>query len=76
MTVEELIEELKKHPSNMRVVVQGYEDGLDDVENILRIPILLDRHTEWYYGKHIQCLNESKKDETALVLLGPDISQR
>ena len=31
MTVGELIEHLSQYPSELRVVVNGYEDGFDDV---------------------------------------------
>ncbi len=32
MTVSDLIEVLQKHSPTMRVVVNGYEDGYDDVK--------------------------------------------
>lgn len=32
MTVHELMQLLSKYPSDLRVVVNGYEDGYDDVE--------------------------------------------
>lgn len=31
MTVKELMELLKKYPDDLRVVVNGYEDGYDDL---------------------------------------------
>ena len=31
MTVKELVELLEKYPDNLRVVVNGYEDGFDDI---------------------------------------------
>ena len=31
LTVEQLINELQKHPKNLQVLVDGYEDGLDAV---------------------------------------------
>ena len=31
MTVSELIEALKAHPGDLRVVVNGYEEGFDDL---------------------------------------------
>ena len=31
MTVSELIETLKAHPGDLRVVVNGYEEGYDDL---------------------------------------------
>ena len=31
MTVSQLIEVLQTHPNDLRVVVNGYEDGFDDL---------------------------------------------
>ena len=31
MTVSELIDTLKAHPGDLRVVVNGYEEGFDDL---------------------------------------------
>lgn len=31
MTVKELVEFLEKYPKDLRVVVNGYEDGYDDI---------------------------------------------
>ncbi len=44
MTVKELVELLGKYPDNLRVVVNGYEDGYDDLspERISVIKIQLD----------------------------------
>ena len=65
MNVRELIKLLKQHPAKMRVVVDGYEGGVNDVKNISQKAIQLDRNTAWYYGTHAHC-NEEEKDETAL----------
>jgi hypothetical protein len=68
MNVKELIEKLKQHPADMRVVLPGYEGGVDDVDYCMVLPIKLNRNTEtWYYGKHEEC-NEESKDETALEI--------
>ena len=67
MTVAELIKQLKNHPGDMRVVISGYEGGIDDVEKIDPIPIKLNCNEEWYYGKHDTC-KEEEKDETALLI--------
>ena len=52
MTVSELIEELQKHSGNIRVVIRGYEDGVDDIEKIKVVKLKLGSNKEWYYGKH------------------------
>lgn len=53
MTIAELIEKLKKFPQDSRVVVRGYEGGVDDVTSIDDIKILLNYNKDaWYYGDH------------------------
>lgn len=61
MTVEELIEHLSRYPSELRVVVNGYEDGFDDVaaERIRVINIELNTGGEWFYGRHGSIAAES-----------------
>lgn len=67
MVIEELIEMLRKHPPNMRVVRCGYEAGFADVNSLEEIPIILNKNTAWFYGPHSKC-EENNKDETALVV--------
>ena len=55
MTVKELIESLSKiQDQEVRVMVNGYEGGVDDI--IDKAPaiqyVALDVNKEWYYGKH------------------------
>ena len=54
MTVEELIAILQEHPSDLRVVVNGYEDGFDDLtpEKITVTSIALNTGREDYEGAH------------------------
>ena len=62
MTVRELIESLSKvEDQDLRVMVRGYEGGVDDIvignsidNNITPaiIHVALDVNTEWYYGAH------------------------
>jgi len=62
MTVTQLIEVLNTidNPDDVRVMVSGYEGGVDDIvigngvdNNTPAIQhIALDVNTEWYYGKH------------------------
>lgn len=68
MTVAELIEQLKKCPADARVVVEGYEDGFDDLIEVKEILLELNHYEEWYYGEH----EESKdgKGESAIYLKG------
>ena len=54
MTVQQLIALLANHPSDLRVVVNGYEDGFDDVEpervSVERIELDVGAH--WWEGRH------------------------
>ncbi len=54
MTVDELIRYLERHPSDLRVEVNGYEEGYDDVaaERISLQKIALDTGKYSWEGKH------------------------
>lgn len=54
MTVKELVEYLEKYPDDLRVVVNGYEDGFDDLspERITVIKIQLDTQIHDWEGQH------------------------
>lgn len=54
MTVKELIRILEAYPSDLRVVVSGYEGGFDDIalERISVVKIQLDVGTENWEGRH------------------------
>jgi hypothetical protein len=60
MTVKELIESLSKiEDQEVRVMVNGYEGGVDDIiigngidDTPAIIHVALDVNTEWYYGRH------------------------
>ena len=52
MNVGQLIEQLKNYPQDLRVVVNGYEGGYNDVDHFEKIKIVLDYNEVWYYGKH------------------------
>lgn len=69
MNVKELIEEWKKYPQDIRVIVNGYEGGYDDVESINKIKLLLNQNEEWYYGKHESVEKEEDKVNAVDALL-------
>lgn len=54
MNIQQLIEELQKHPPEMRVIVRGYEGGYDDVEppELTQIRLNVHAETDWFYGRH------------------------
>ena len=45
MTTEELIQLLSAYPADLRVMVQGYEDGYDDLEADREGRVSLREHT-------------------------------
>ena len=53
MTVNELIQQLKNYPGDMRVLTLGYEGGCDDID-VKTEDIVFDVNSEdtWYMGKH------------------------
>ena len=54
MTVSELIETLKAHPGDRRVLVNGYEGGFDDLspERVSLVRIALNTGVEDWEGQH------------------------
>ena len=73
MTIGELIRLLESYPSQMRVVVNGYEEGWDDLssEQISVIEIQLNTGLHRWQGQHGDPRDVSKRSSTpveALVL--------
>ena len=54
MTVYELIQLLRKHPPDLHVVVDGYEDGYDDLspKRLRVVKMSLNTGTREYVGAH------------------------
>jgi hypothetical protein len=52
MTIERLIEELKKHDPQTLVVVSGYEGGCKSDLSVTPTKLRMDANTESYYGPH------------------------
>ncbi len=68
MTVKELINKLQSYPTDVRVVVEGYEGGYDDIDITRQISIKLNVNKEWYYGTHEE--SEKKNVVHAILLAG------
>ena len=77
MTVDELIRILETYPPDLRVVVQGYEGGVDDLKAGLLLvrDIRLNVNSRWYYGRHEETYKGEKetshKTVPALILQRP-----
>jgi hypothetical protein len=69
MKVSELIKLLETLDQDKRVVISGYEGGVDDVDNLNITRILLNANSEWYYGKHEEVFLEGPYDEEAYIIV-------
>ena len=70
MTVKKLVKLLEKYPDDLRVVVNGYEDGYDDIspERISTRKIQLDAGTHDWEGQHNVPPNDDEStDESKIV---------
>lgn len=68
MTVKDLIDLLSKENPSMRVVVDGYEDGYDEVHSIRYVNIIPNSHKKddiWWEGEF--CFTDKKSTEKALL---------
>ena len=63
MKIKELIEILSKQDPNLNVVINGYEDGFDDISTLEVIKIKRNANTEWYYGSHAEVFENQPFDE-------------
>lgn len=52
MKVSQLIQRLQNMNPDSRVVVRGYEEGVNDVLRLARVKVKLNSNTEHYYGQH------------------------
>ena len=70
MTVKELVELLEKYPDNLRVVVNGYEDGFDDIspERISTRKIQLDAGTHDWEGQHNDPIPENESTDDVKIV--------
>jgi hypothetical protein len=62
MTINELIEQLKSYPGDMRVLVPGYEGGYNDAGlKTEEIVFNFSKNDAWYYGPH-ECVRFADND--------------
>ena len=72
MTAAELIRLLEAYPPDTRVVVRGYEQGVDDVDRVGLRGIFLNVPGEWWDGDHALATEDETADEQAVFLQGRD----
>ena len=72
MTVAELITKLQEMPRDARVVIDGYEGGLEDVSSVSIIPVVLNKNGPRpdYYGLHEEWepYMDQEPDESAVYI--------
>ena len=69
MKIAELIKILETQPPDRRVIVDGYENGYDDVARTAEIEIALNVNPEAYFGDHEEATYAGKPaDETAFLI--------
>lgn len=73
MTVNELIEQLKNYPGDMRVLTLGYEGGLNDISLGTNSVVLGYKGNEaWYYGPHEYARHVDGEVGTECLIVGRD----
>jgi len=70
MTAKQLIEKLQELDPEVRMVVRGYEGGVDDIVRLEHTVLKLNANTSWYYGRHEPDI--LKGTEAAVELVGGD----
>ncbi len=70
MTVQQLIALLATYPPELRVVVNGYEDGFDDVESdrVSVTRIELDVGEDWWDGRHAAAADRAADEHVGRVV--------
>ena len=77
MKVKALKKILEQHPDNMRVCVNGYEGGYDDINHVVKTNIAINVYSEdeddtWWEGRHQDeddySVGSGHKIETALII--------
>lgn len=71
MKVSEFIDVLKTMPADAQVLVQGYEDGYDNIKTVRQIPVVKNPKNHDWSGEYDDSLKENdKKAFPAVVILG------
>lgn len=69
MTVNELIEQLKNYPGDMRVLTLGYEGGFNDIGlGTDDIVFNVNDKDTWYYGPH-ECVKFTDSDTSTKCVI-------
>jgi hypothetical protein len=73
MTVNELIEQLKNYPADMRILTLGYEGGLNDISLGTNSVVFGHKGNEaWYYGPHEFARHVDGEEGVECLIVGRD----
>jgi hypothetical protein len=67
MNVSDLINLLNQEDPNMKIVVDGYEGGYDELTKIKKICISPNPDNVWWLGKYEECI-PAEGEEFAVLL--------
>jgi hypothetical protein len=68
MNAKELIELLKNFPPDQKVVIRGYEDGFNDIQELRKVSVVYQPNSKWYYGEY--ALSDKPSAIEAIELFG------
>jgi hypothetical protein len=66
MTASELITFLQMQPPDIKIVVRGYEEGYNDISQLIPVNISEGKNSKWYYGEYLK--NNTNSSISAIEL--------
>lgn len=72
MNAKQLIELLQHIPPETKVVVRGYEDGYNDIQQLKPVKIIYNSASKWYYGEYLTA--EAEESINAVELFGENLN--
>jgi hypothetical protein len=70
MTIADLIALLQKFPPQTKVLVQGYEDGYDNITAVKSVPVKPNPDAQWYNGTYVDA--EGSGAENAVLVFSEE----
>ncbi len=68
--IKDLIDTLKILPFDVQILVQGYEDGFDDIKNIRKIAAAKKTDAHDWEGEYEEIEKDPKDSVPAIVIMG------
>ena len=72
MNAKELINLLQHVPPETKIVVRGYEDGYNDIQQLKPVKIMHNSASKWYYGEYFG--SEAVESIDAVELFGENLN--